>query len=348
MDNADCLKTEENEFYKILENCPIFCFQETKGNISLPNFKCDNKLRKGSRSGGLCIGVQRTFSENFKSLDTECDDIQAVQITLNSGPDTDNETLTIINVYDSSEYSAYKANRKQSNQCSTLELLLDFIAKNNIDKILLLGDFHARTKYLNLKGMSEDSIDDNYLKKQKCGFVNHFRASKDGVVNTRGRLFLDFLASTNLSLLNGCVIGDIMGEFTSVNYNGSSVVDYIAVSHSLRNYVINFNVGNLTKFSDHKPLFCSLKIKSQLISGDTLLESFVKAPVRYNVSESHRPYQEAQDSTEIQQELQECLETDCKDQEDVLRLNTKLTSTERMLTQHAPGESLQREVLEDS
>ena len=41
------------------------------------------------------------------------------------------------------------------------------------------------------------------------------RSSKDGVTNSRGRLFLDYLACTNLSLLNGCTLGDIMGEFTS-------------------------------------------------------------------------------------------------------------------------------------
>ena len=64
-------------------------------------------------------------------------------------------------------------------------------------------------------------------------------------INARGKLLLDYLACANLTLLNGCVLGDIMGELTSVNYNGSSVVDYADTSQELRRLVKNFKVQNL-------------------------------------------------------------------------------------------------------
>ena len=86
-------KTEDMDFMKIFDNCPIFCLQETKGNISIPDYECKNKLRKGSRSGGLCIGVHRSFAQKFKELDTECEDIQAVTVSLgtnNCGKETGN------------------------------------------------------------------------------------------------------------------------------------------------------------------------------------------------------------------------------------------------------------------
>ena len=53
-------------------------------------------------------------------------------------------------------------------------------------------------------------------------------------MNKRGKDFLDFLTCTNLTLLNGCTIGDIFGEYTNVNYNGKSVVDYAATSHNIK------------------------------------------------------------------------------------------------------------------
>ena len=81
------------------------------------------------------------------------------------------------------------------------------------------------------------------------------RTSKDNVVNSRGSLLVDFLACCRLSLLNGSILGDIFGEFTSVNYNGASVVDYMAATPDLRESVMSFEVQNLTKFSDHKPCF---------------------------------------------------------------------------------------------
>ena len=78
------------------------------------------------RSGGLCIGIQRT-------------------IVIGS------DTFTIINVYDSAEQSAYKARRKAAgkNELSTLDSPMDFIANNTLGKIFLTGDFNARTKNLN-------------------------------------------------------------------------------------------------------------------------------------------------------------------------------------------------------
>ncbi len=54
------------------------------------------------------------------------------------------------------------------------------------------------------------------------------------MVNPRGKLLLDFLACANLTILNGSVLGDSLGEFTSVNYGGASVVDYVAVGADIK------------------------------------------------------------------------------------------------------------------
>ena len=50
-------KADDEEFVKILAGCNVFCLQETKADLHLPNFRCYNSRRTSSRSGGICIGV---------------------------------------------------------------------------------------------------------------------------------------------------------------------------------------------------------------------------------------------------------------------------------------------------
>ena len=100
-------------------------------------------------------------------------------------------------------------------------------------------------------------------------------------MNKRGKDFIDFLACTKRSLLNGCTIGDVLGEFTYAGPNGKSVVDYAATSKNLKNSVNLFKVLDLTKFSDHKPCVCSLNLEGSFMSGDEIMEKFEDVPRRY-------------------------------------------------------------------
>lgn len=111
------------------------------------------------------------------------------------------------------------------------------------------------------------------------------RTSKDSVLNNRGSLFLDFLASNSLQILNGCSLGDIFGDLTSINYkyNGCSVVDYMAATPNLKEGVLllSFKVLELTKFSDHKPCLCTIKRTNTLTDASNLLEALEDVPTRY-------------------------------------------------------------------
>ena len=265
-DTTGDAKTDDESFSNMLRECPIFCLQETKTKISLTDYHCFNQSRKDPGSGGLCVGIQKTLAESFTVLDTQCTDIQAVKVKFID----ESDTLTIINAYDSPEHSSYKARRKANHvgDDKTLEYLLDFIAGNITGDIFLAGDFNARTKNLNYNQESDEEFD---LSTHNSGPSDSKRQSKDSVINKRGKLFLDFLASTNLSLLNGCTVGDIFGEYTSVNYNGKSVVDYIAVSKDLKSQIAWFKVGDLTAFSDHKPCYCALKINYDSTNSDALI-----------------------------------------------------------------------------
>ena len=99
-----------------------------------------------SRSGGICIGIQRSLSGKVKRLKTGCPDFQAVTIF-----PQDDLKFTIINVYDSPEQSSYKAKCKVEGsgpnpQMTTLDQIMEFTAQNpNMGEILLVGDLNART-----------------------------------------------------------------------------------------------------------------------------------------------------------------------------------------------------------
>ena len=321
-------KTDDDAFCKILRQCPIFCLQETKSEINLSDYHCFNQPRTDSDSGGLCIGIQKTFARNFKNIDTGCSDIQAVKF--NSG--SENNIITVINVYDSPENSAYKVRlKKQDNKdyFKTLDMLLDFIANNTNGEILIMGDFNARTRDLNYVPVQEEF--DDYMRPHS-GPSECRRQSKDSVLNSRGKLFLDFLASSNLSILNGNTIGDIFGEFTSVNYSGKSVVDYVGVSEQLLTKVISFQVGDLTIHSDHKPCYCTLKIGNEIVTSDDLTSRLEDAPIKYRWNEEksstlNRHFLDAQQNPSVLRKLAEIQNTHCSNANDVTNLNEEVVKT---------------------
>ena len=282
MTSTEGPKTEDSDFINILLKSTIFCLEETKREVFIPNYECFNSTRSDSRSGGVCIGIHRSLSGRAKLLKTNCPDFQAVTIY-----PQDEDKFTIINVYDSPEHSSYKAKRKAfgndpSSQLTTLELLQEFREQSpNIGEVLMVGDFNARTAYQNISTDElESEIDTEYpMALSYAG--KSLRTSKDSVLNNRGSLFLDFLASNSLQILNGCSLGDIFGDFTSINYNGCSVVDYMAATPNLKEEVLSFKVLELTKLSDHKPCLCTIKRTNTITDASDLLETLEDVPTRY-------------------------------------------------------------------
>ena len=119
-----------------------------------------------------------------------------------------------------------------------LEHLLDFKAQNHdLGKNLLVGDLNARTGNTNFD-FEEDDTNSEPDEIPSSHPKTSGRVSKDQLLNPRGNLLLDFLACNRLSLLNGNTLGDIFGEYTSVNYNDASVVDYMAVTPELLKSVL--------------------------------------------------------------------------------------------------------------
>ena len=75
------------------------------------------------------------------------------------------------------------------------------------------------------------------------------------IVNQRGKEFLDICKINNLIIANGRKIGDIFGQYTCHQRNGSSVVDYLISTHQAFKDILYFNVGRFSPLlSDHCPI----------------------------------------------------------------------------------------------
>lgn len=90
----------------------------------------------------------------------------------------------------------------------------DFIVNDNSNHLPLFNDY-----------ISDDSINS--------------RCNKDTFISTRGRQLNELCIQSGMRILNGRCLGDTLGNFTSYQPAGNSVIDYFIVSDSLLPY-INF------------------------------------------------------------------------------------------------------------
>ena len=222
-------KTTSEEFCRILKQGLIFSLQETKSEVQLSDYLCFNKLRSKSRSGGLCIGIHRSISDNVQRVPCEYDDILAV--SLPSSITRLTKDVILINVYDSPPNSSYKCKQLAAGEdVNVMDQLMNFMAELDNKAIILSGDFNARTGKLNTETIHDIGQTFGQRAHRSRPSCNNNRVSKDPITNERGKRFLEMLESCNLTILNGSTVGDITGELTSYQYNGASIVDYMATS----------------------------------------------------------------------------------------------------------------------
>ncbi len=99
-DKHEGLKVDIPDISKLLLNHDIFALQETKGVVNFSNYLCFNSNRKGSNSGGVCIGVHKSLKAGVSKVSMDSsDDIVVVKLKANYfGLDRD---TYLVNVYDS-------------------------------------------------------------------------------------------------------------------------------------------------------------------------------------------------------------------------------------------------------
>ena len=75
------------------------------------------------------------------------------------------------------------------------------------------------------------------------------------MVNTSGRTLIEFCKMYDIRIANGRVGDDDgVGDFTYMNYNGQSVIDYVMCSSQLLQNMSCFKLLHFNENSDHRPV----------------------------------------------------------------------------------------------
>ena len=252
-------KLYDREFLQKILSCDIVGLSElhTSEEVSIPGFKLvkqkfRDKSHKGPKiSGGLAVFTKNDLNHVVQVVPTSNEDSIWIKVKGNSlGGD-----LYIGTFYMS---PTHNRNRQKDDLFTTLCEEVNFF--KNKGTVLIQGDFNART------GMREDFISHDKFD-EIFGIENHDkhkRNSEDVTVNQMGGELLDFCKTNDFSILNGRKLGDIFGQYTSHQWNGSSVVDYVITSTNDINNILSFYVGDFVPWlSDHCPLFTNIAINAQ-------------------------------------------------------------------------------------
>ena len=135
--------------------------------------------------------------------------------------------------------------------------------------MILLGDFNART------GKSKDSVSsdgNNYIANDQSDLAPKLlsRQSFDSVCNSHGDNLLNLCKTFDLTILNGRVKGDSLGQITYHGAKGVSTVDYIITNQQFFPNINYFIVNQPTPLSDHSPISAWTHLtKSHLTLNDS-------------------------------------------------------------------------------
>ena len=344
-DKIEGVKFEIGEVQKLIAGHDIVCLQETKGQVSMRDFKCFNANRSDSKSGGVCTAIRKHLAAGVVRVHfSNCDDILIVKLKAKYfNLDKD---LNLINVYDSPAHGSYKKRMRSKMEeytttCEHLEECLSNIPDS--EDAAILGDMNARTGTLNdfLIPCESREIQVELDPPQHSISLTEVapRNNQDRTLNSNGKPFIELLQTTGMIILNGRTIGDIFGSPTCIQRNGVSTVDYICVPHSLLHRARIFKVGDLTPYSDHRPIFTTLttNIRNNVMAGDIANEMELKfasipKPFKWTKDACSGPgttekFKSAQNTAQFNEKVDSLLQTNISSPDDIRSFNEIVIAT---------------------
>lgn len=344
-DKVEGSKLNNQSVCSLFNKHDFICLQETKEAITLSNYLCFNSNRTDSRSGGVCIAIRKELAKGVTKV-SKATSQDFIIVKLKSNFFNLDRDVNLLCVYDSPSCSSYKKRKiaTQEDYTSTLDDLYECISSiPESDDIILVGDMNARTSLLD-DGLPHDDLilspnimctSSNY-----SGTISE-RNNMDNIINPRGKPFIEFIQATGLRILNGRTIGDIFGQPTCFQPNGSSTIDYVCSSPRLLNKFRYLKVGSHTEASDHRSLSFAIDLRAYIDQLHVVnIEDFEDAPKphRWNHKtltgtrqgrsgpiDSATLFIEAQRKEEHQKQLLELLNWSPNSHADVHKLNDLLT-----------------------
>ena len=257
IDKSDILGISETHIYdEILDELDIPGFTRL-------SYKNRKKFKKANRaSGGIAVFARTKIAEYLEPFKTNNKDI--VWIKLKKKHHNLPRDIYIGSVYVSGENNTASISEKIKNLSGDIETI-----KGKNGDIIIQGDFNARTA--NTKDFVEYDKHDPTADLDCLEFFDiPPRCSEDKTHNTNGKELLDLCKTYNFCIVNGRKTGDHVGNFTSFQPGGNSVIDYAIVSQCLYQNVLTFRVGDFIPWiSDHCAIHFSVDIKQNLCSKTT-------------------------------------------------------------------------------
>ena len=260
-------KLTDSSFLKEIENDDIVSLVETHNNsiddkLSIPGFqrvKVKNRPTNGRKSsGGLAYFAKGKVIKSIVPINNDNQDV--VWIKIKKDIFDKKRDIYVGTVY----LTPYKNNNDSSKKI--LDLFEEILSFQKKGEVILQGDFNARTN-VDDDTITADKHDEDafMIPIESCSPNIQNRNSEDKVpADHRGRELLEMCKSLGLLILNGRKVGDLYGAYTSFQWNGSSVVDYVLASNSIYSSVSYFKVGNYIPWlSDH----CALRYRARHMLG---------------------------------------------------------------------------------
>lgn len=247
-----------NDFFQYIRSYDIFLLLET--HISEQNVERFRKFfggydtfwrpavrnsNYGRAIGGCVYGVKKDLkTRNIKCYFKTEEEIDVIVIKIQ------NTEMNVIPLY-----------LRAATWNADFEAVKNFFTNKVLVNPIIIGDLNIRI------GNIQQYLDDFIRVSFKSGLPE--RSSRDSVANSKGKRFCDFCQDFGLHIVNGCTIGDEVGNFTYIGGTGQSVIDICALSHEILQNIESFKVDGKT-WSDHMPIILTLNVMVNINSNQTM------------------------------------------------------------------------------
>ena len=234
----------DSDFLEKIANCDSVALSELHSDkeLSLPGFisikqKIRKKLHKGPKiSGGIGIFVKEDCEHLVQVLPNENQD--SIWVKIKKETCGEPEDIIIGSFYVSPEG---KKGASSTDFFTSMNKEMNLFKNKGV--ILVQGDLNART------GSEIDFV--NHDKSDEFLGIENLanqcqRNSEDSKMNQMGKELLDLCKVNDLLIANGRKAGDLFGKFTSHQYNGSALNDYLLAPNSFLDKVSHFSVSDYT------------------------------------------------------------------------------------------------------
>ena len=113
---------------------------------------------------------------------------------------------------------------------------------SQMGEIIVCGDLNARTGKINDIIHQDINMHIPLPDCYTCDLSINNRMNQDKVIDYREKQVMDTCISTQMSVLNGCLLGDWEGCFICHKFNGASTNDYMIGSQALISLIHTFMV----------------------------------------------------------------------------------------------------------